>query len=409
VISATRETFNASNIELVRAFYPYLFGTKNNPEYRIGRALELAKQNPTRTDISDNYFNRYLIFGDPATRLMIPRYRFSVTPVDSLRRLAKVPLEGTITDGGKSIPYSGTLQVTARGPRIHKKYVIAAGYNIEYTMPGRVFYRGNIPISGTGFSTSLVVPKDIMPDSPDSEIRYFASGEGKNASWMTNNLAVGSFDPNAPIDTSGPDIKLSFDGKAFKSGDYVRRQPTLTATFTDPSGINIYGNRGHNVTVTLDRTEVNVITDNVEFMGGHTNATATFAFPVLTPGEHTVEVSVYDTYNNVSKIEVTMNVVGSETGDVAIQDLLNYPNPMGGDGTTFTFSLTDDAGSADIKIYSLSGRLVDTIRFSAGYGFNQIDWKPRHALANGVYFYKLTVRSLNGRKATKIEKLAVMR
>jgi hypothetical protein len=371
--------------------------------------MELTKKNATHTDISDNYYNRYHIFGDPATRLMIPRYRFSVSPVDSLRRLAKISLDGTVTDSGKPVPYSGTLQITARGPRIHKKHVIAAGYNIEYTMPGRTFYRGEIPITGTGFATSIVVPKDIMPDSADSEILFFASGEGKNASWMTENLPVGPIDPNAPGDTAGPEIRLSFDGKVFESGDYVRRQPTMTVTFADPSGINIYGNRGHNVTVTVDRDEVNVITDNVKFAGGHTNAAATFAFPILTPGEHTLEVSAYDTYNNLSKKEVTMNVVGSETGDVSIQDLLNYPNPMGGDGTTFTFSLTDDAGSADIKIYSLAGRLVDTMRFSAGYGFNRVAWKPRHALANGVYFYKLTVRSLNGRKATKIEKLAVMR
>ncbi len=409
VISATRETYNDPNITMVKTFFPFLFGTQKNPEHRIGRALELTKKNATRTDISENYYNRYHIFGDPATRLMIPRYRFSVAPVDSLRRLAKLTLDGTITDAGKPIPYTGTLQITARGPRIHKKYVIAAGYNIPYTMPGRTYYRGEIPISGTGFATSVIVPKDIMPDSDDSEILYFASGEGKNASWMTENLPVGSIDPNAPGDTAGPEIRLSFDGKAFESGDYIRRQPTMTVTFSDPSGINIYGNRGHNVTVTVDRTEVNVITDNVKFTGGHTNATATFAFPVLTPGEHILEVSAYDTYNNVSKKEVTMNVVGSETGDVAIQDLLNYPNPMNGDGTTFTFSLTDDAGSADIKIYSLAGRLVDTVRFSAGYGFNQVAWKPRHALANGVYFYKLTVRSLNGRRATKIEKLAVMR
>jgi hypothetical protein len=60
-------------------------------------------------------------------------------------------------------------------------------------------------------------------------------------------------------------------------------------------------------------------------------------------------------------------------------------------------------------VYSQSGRLVDTIRFPAGYGFNQIDWKPPFSLANGVYFYKLSVMSVNGRKASKIEKLVVMK
>jgi hypothetical protein len=131
--------------------------------------------------------------------------------------------------------------------------------------------------------------------------------------------------------------------------------------------------------------------------------------PILSPGEHTFEMSVYDSYNNVTKIEEKMFVIGSDTGDITIQNLLNYPNPMKRDGTTFTFSLTDDAGYADIKVYSQSGRLVDKMQFSAGYGFNQLFWKPSADIANGVYFYKLTVRSLNGRKASKIEKLVVMK
>ena len=90
-------------------------------------------------------------------------------------------------------------------------------------------------------------------------------------------------------------------------------------------------------------------------------------------------------------------------------NLLNYPNPMDSHGTTFTFNLTDDVRYAEIKIYSQAGRLVDTCKFSAQYGFNQVDWKPPFSIANGVYFYKLAVKSVNGRNASKIEKLVVMK
>jgi hypothetical protein len=409
VISATRDTYNDPNMTLNKAFYTNLFNSKKNPEYRIGLALKLAKTIPQRMDIVDNNFNRYVIFGDPATRLLVPRYRIAASPVDSLRRLEKINLDGNVSDSDRVIPYTGALTVTAQGPILSKKYIIAAGWEIPYTMPGRTFYRGEIPISGEGFRTSLVIPKDLTSVTSDSRILFFAAGEGKEAAGVLDNLPVGGVDMAAPNDVAGPEIKLSFDGKSFENGDYVKRQPTLTAVLTDPSGINIYGNRGHNITVTLDRTEVTVLTDKVTCIGNYSNGVVTYLFPSLTPGEHTLEVSAYDSYNNATKKEVSLNVVGSQTGDVAIQNLLNYPNPMRSGGTTFTFSLTDDAGSADIKIYSLSGRLVDTVRFSAGYGFNQVPWKPPFELANGVYFYKLTVRSLNGRKASKIEKLAVMR
>ena len=134
-----------------------------------------------------------------------------------------------------------------------------------------------------------------------------------------------------------------------------------------------------------------------------------YTLPILTPGEHNFEMTVYDTYNNATKKRVSAFVVGSETGDVTIQNLLNYPNPMDSDGTTFTFTLNDDVKYADIKIYSQSGRLVDRAKFNAEYGFNQFYWNPPVILANGVYFYKLSVISINGRKSSKIEKLVVMR
>lgn len=409
VIAATRDTYNSSNVELNRAFYINLFNRNKNPDCRIGLALKLAKANLQITDISLDYNNRYVIFGDPATRLMVPRYGFTVSPVDTLRLLQKVGLAGSVSDAAKGIPYTGTLTVTARGPAISKKYIIAAGYEIPYTMPGRTFYRGEIPISGEGFRTSFVVPKDLASETSAANILLFATGEGKEAAGILENLPIGAPDPTAPGDVSGPEIRLSFDGKSFESGDYVKRQPSLTAILTDPSGINVYGNRGHNVTVTLDRTEVTVLTDEVTCRGACTNGVFAHTFPILIPGEHTLEVNAYDSYNNVTKKEAILNVVGSETGEISIQNLLAYPNPMRSDGTTFTFSLTDDAGSADIKIYSQSGRQVDAIRFRAGHGFNPVFWKPPFELANGVYFYKLTVRSLNGRKATKIEKLAVIR
>jgi hypothetical protein len=409
VIAASRETFNYSNKQLSLEFYKNLFNTKTNPENRIGIALRDAKRIYFDADIYENFSDRYIIFGDPALRLAVPRYSFATAPMDSLLKLQKTHVEGNVRNGTNPVPYSGTLYVTARGPIIHKQYVVNAGWYVDYTVPGKIFYRGEIPIGGNSFNTPLVVPKDVVSDTRESRIFLFADGGAHDASGIIDNLGIGGIDPNAPLDTGGPEIKLSFDGKAFEDGDYVKRLPTLSAVLTDPSGINIYGNRGHNLTLTLDHSEVLVLTDKVKSIGGCTTAVLEYSLPQLSPGVHILEISVYDSYNNVTKKEVKLNVVGSETGDIAIRDLLNYPNPMRREGTTFTFSLTDDAGSADIKIYSQSGRLVDTLRFSAGYGFNQVFWKPSAEIANGVYFYKLTVRSLNGRKSTGLEKLIVMR
>lgn len=417
VIASANQTYQSDNSVLTKAFYPNLFNTKKNPEYRIGTALKIAKgvrDDPnfsfvfTKSILVD-YFNRYILFGDPATRLMIPRYTVTASAADTLFRLQKVDIPGEVKNGSTPISYKGTLSVEAQGPVINKRYMMAGGYPINYTAPGKLFYTGDISISGNRFSSAFVVPKDISAENSESKISFFATGELKEASGLLEHRSIGGLYPGAPIDITGPEIKLSFNGKVFESGDYVRRQPTLQAVITDPSGINIYGERGHNITLTLDKSDITVVTDRLKFTNGYAQGTLEYMLPILSPGEHTFEMSVYDSYNNVTKIEEKMFVIGSDTGEITIQNLLNYPNPMKRDGTTFTFSLTDDAGYADIKVYSQSGRLVDKMQFSAGYGFNQLFWKPSADIANGVYFYKLSVRSLNGRKASKIEKLVVMK
>ncbi len=409
VVAATRETYNSSNNDLAEQFYHYLFNTDANPEHRIGFAMQQAKRSVANHDFETNFAELYILFGDPGLRLSAPRYTVATSTPTTLHQLGKTPVAGSISDNGRTVPFNGTLHITARGPIQRKQYITHRGSNLYYTMPGKVFFRGNVPIGESGFSAAFVVPKDVESGTTDSRVMLFAEGENNAASGIVDKIAVAGLDPNAPEDTAGPEILVSFDGKPFEDGDFVKRQPVLSATLSDPSGINVYGNRGHNVTVTIDNSDMFVLTDKVTAAGGYATATVDFHLPQLVPGEHTLVISAYDTYNNVTKKEVTLNVVGSDTGDVAIRELLNYPNPMRTEGTTFTFSLTDDAGSADIKVYSQSGRLVDTIRFSAGYGFNRVFWKPASEIANGVYFYKLTVRSLNGRKSTKTEKLIVMR
>jgi len=410
-IAAARFTYNNSNVNLNKSFYKNLFDREKNPDCRIGLALQLGKAKHN----TDKNSYLYVLFGDPATRLMCPRYSFNLAEVDTVYRLQKIDIHGSIKDNLNTIPYEGTLHIKAHGPKIHKTYT-NNDIVIDYTIPGKIFYNGEIDISGESFDASFIVPKDLSSDiseskdfKKESKILFFATGENTEASAVLDNFYVGGIDPEAPADNTGPEILLSFDGKSFNDGDYIRRQPTLSAEIIDNSGINILGSRGHNIKLLVDKTEAIVLTDRFKSTNSYTSGIVEYKLPVLFPGEHTFEFNAYDSYNNASKKSVTANVVGSETGDVTILNLLNYPNPMSSNGTTFTFSLNDDVRYAEIKIYSQSGRLVDTIKFNGEYGFNRINWKPPVILANGVYFYKITVRSINGRKSSKIEKLVVMR
>ena len=409
VVAATGATYSEDNFKLGSKFFSNLFDIDTNPEMRVGIALKQAKIiNGTNSNSQ-----HYLILGDPATRLMAPRYKIATAPMDSIALLQKLEITGSITNGATPASLgSSKLYVKAHGPRIERSYT-SHDNTVTYTMPGTVFYNGEIDLSGDDFDVSMVVPKDLGTGGDNTVIRLFDTTGNPSvpeAAGIISSFRIAGLDKDAPDDITGPEISLSFDGKQFEDGDFISRQPILKASFSDPSGINIIGQRGHNIMLTIDDTETTILTDHYRAINGYTSGVIEYdGLPVLSPGEHTFELSVYDAYNNASRKRVQAFVVGSETGDVAISDLLNWPNPMGYNGTSFTFNLTDDARSAEIKIYSQAGRMVDSMRFAAGYGFNQHFWTPPFTLANGVYFYKLTVQSVNGRKTSKIEKLVVMK
>ena len=406
VIAATRFTSNTRNVNLNKTFYQYFFDQSSNPEYRLGESLARGKAQHH----GDNNSNRYVLIGDPATRIANPRLHFNLADIDSICRLQKLDIVGSVQGENTTIPYEGTLSVKARGPRIYKTYS-ANKLLIDYTAPGKLFHYGEYAISGENFTSSFVVPKDLSESNhggSESKIFFFATGQDEEAAGVIENFSIGGIFPNAPDDRSAPEIRFSFDGKLFNDGDYIRRQPNMTVEISDESGINIMGNRGHNIKLLIDKSDSYVLTDRFMTINGYTTGTVEYQLPVLSPGEHLFEFTAYDTYNNAAKKTVTVNVVGSESGDVAIINPLNYPNPMENDGTTFTFSLDDDVRSSNIKVYSQSGRLIDTVPCSPEYGFNQIFWKPPVTLANGVYFYKISIVTMNGRKSSKIEKLVVM-
>ena len=93
--------------------------------------------------------------------------------------------------------------------------------------------------------------------------------------------------------------------------------------------------------------------------------------------------------------------------------MVNYPNPFEED-THFTFQFQSPTGFGDvkIKIYTVTGRLIQELEGIAQPGFNKLYWDGRDRdgdkLANGVYLYKIIVDD-GQHKIEKIEKLAVLR
>jgi hypothetical protein len=111
-------------------------------------------------------------------------------------------------------------------------------------------------------------------------------------------------------------------------------------------------------------------------------------------GEHLIEISAFDNYNNYSQVELTINVLQED--DELVQNMVNFPNPFKGQ-TDITFS-TAFSGLADLKIYSISGKPVASLQdIDINSGFNAIPVRAEddygHPLAAGVYFYVLELHT----------------
>ncbi|MCK4591715.1 MAG: T9SS type A sorting domain-containing protein, partial [Candidatus Latescibacteria bacterium] len=97
----------------------------------------------------------------------------------------------------------------------------------------------------------------------------------------------------------------------------------------------------------------------------------------------------------------------------SIRNPLCYPNPMNSE-TVFTYELTQPAQQVKVKVFSISGRLIDEFEGEITRGYNraprgELSWISPVPLANGVYLYKIIAKNSDGKKAEVIEKLSVLR
>ncbi|MCD6101725.1 MAG: T9SS type A sorting domain-containing protein, partial [Candidatus Cloacimonetes bacterium] len=95
-----------------------------------------------------------------------------------------------------------------------------------------------------------------------------------------------------------------------------------------------------------------------------------------------------------------------ETNKFALNQ--NYPNPVV-NSTNISFSLPKNADNVELKIYNIKGQLVKKFKMqNAKCGMNSMVWNGRDnsgkPVANGIYFYKLSID-----KTEIIKKMIILR
>jgi hypothetical protein len=412
MISATRVGFHGSNIILARNFHNQMYRTSRT-HVPVGLALMEAKVRSQGggTERGQRNIQRYSLIGDPATRLVLPRYTVEMVLPDTLRALQEVQVTGRVfrPDGVAASEYQGTAVVQA-----FDSAEISRLEDLSYLQLGSPLFRGTVEVKNGRFEAGFRVPKDITYKGVRGRVSaYLWSEEQPPAFGSVEGLQLVGTEQGVEPDQRGPEISVTFVGQQnFKSGGFVPTSPVLLASISDDGGINVTGETGHEILLTVDEAVTKVTESFTNATGTYREGTLKYQITALEPGEHVIRLKAWDSFNNSSVTEVEVRVGAAD--DVIISDVLFYPNPLDGRARRghFTFNLFNPTTSLRVQVFSLSGRQVDEVEAEPLLGYNQVEWQPPADLANGTYLYRISVTSRNadGRvgKAVKTAAFQVM-
>lgn len=404
-ISATRVGFHNSNVILARRFHRLMYRSGRS-DVPVGLALMEAKQLEGIGEENRTNVQRYSLIGDPAQRLNRPRLQVQLTVPDSLEALMLVDVSGQVLgmDGAPRTDYQGEAVVRA--------FDSSAASQVEglpYEQLGSPMFRARVAVQDGRFQTKFRVPKDITYRSNRGRLSAYVLDDAgvEPAFGARTELVLQGTATDAGVDADGPEIAIAFAGQAgFRHGDFVAPQATLAAVLSDANGINITGETGHEIELWLDDAEVTAVTEFFTNLTDHTQGVVEFPLGMLEPGEHSIRLKAWDTYNNSSSAEVMFVV--AEAQDAALTGVLFHPNPTTQGTGDFIYTLTAPTQSVNIQVFALSGRRVASVVGDAGLGYNQVAWRPDD-LANGTYFYRVDARLESGDSVTRDGWVQVMR
>jgi hypothetical protein len=426
VLSSARLVFSTQNARFNEIYYSNLF-TSSGETARIGDAF-VATRTITGNRTNDEKFH---IYGDPTLRLAVPKFQAVITSMtpDSIVALSTVEIKGEVRkDGQLWSDFNGKALINTFDSKKFVRNIPEAGGIQTYFLPGNSIFRGTTRVQNGKFSAKFIVPKDISYGGKLARVSTYFWNEETDGSGYRDNILVSGSTANL-VDTEGPEIRVYFKGQEnFVTGDIVDETPTLVVEVADTvSGINIAGEIGHRLTLTIDPDQETCLSELNRFLGITTiDITDLFQFnegdhlrgkvefPLNFPKEvevggkviscvapngedrHTLVVKAWDNSNNSTAVSLEVLVVHEE--GLVLMDVMNYPNPFQ-EQTTFSFISNRDA-EVQIKIYTISGQLIRTLPREytfAKSGFNMIEWDGRDeegdVPANGIYLFKLIVRA----------------
>jgi Peptidase family C25 len=431
LFTTTRLVYSSPNFILNRNFYEnFISGIKLGEQPRMG---DLYKQ--TKVDqANDGNARNFTLLGDPALRLNYPIHDVvtteingnpvTETSIDTIKALQLVTVKGYVksrTGTGVLSNYNGTIY-----PTIYDKPITIETLGQDADSPQMTFktqrniiYKGKASVVNGYWTFTFPVPKDISYQYGFGKISYYVeNGVRDQDGHGVKELVIGGSDTANFCDNIGPAISLYMNDTKFANGGTTDENPTLLAMLADTNGINTVGTGiGHDLVAILDNNtnEPYVLNDYYEAnLNSYSRGTVRYPFTNLKDGPHTLRVKAWDVCNNSN--ETTLDFVVARTAGLALEHVLNYPNPFT-TNTCFMFehNRPNQSLNVQVQVFTVSGKIVKTINTtlsSNGYRADCINWNGLDdfgdKIGRGVYIYRLKITDETGNKADKYEKLVIL-
>jgi len=429
LFSTTRLVYAQQNYLLNQQIFNYLFAkNSNNERMTFGDVIRHAKNN-TGSETETNKRN-FSLLGDPALKLGYPMINvvsdsingYSAAGfVDTLNALQFVTIKGHIESNGViQTNFNGIVYPTVFDKK-RQFYTLAndGGNAYPYKLQNNIIYKGKTTVSNGHFVFSFYIPRDISYVIDLGKISYYSDNNVNIDAHGYDKVLIGGISPDNICDETGPGIKIFLNDENFVNGSITNQSPKLIAIVWDSLGINTVGNGiGHDITCIIDNNTSHAILLNDYFeadLDSYNSGRIEYMLSNLEPGLHTLTVKCWDVCNNSA--EATIEFIVAESSELVIDHVLNYPNPFTTQ-TAFYFNHNQPNTPLDVilQIFTITGKIVKTIEaqiLTSSFLSNPIYWDGKDDygdnIGKGVYIYKMKIRSPNGNKVEKIEKLVILK
>lgn len=399
--------------------------------------------NPLFSDITNRF--AFSLLGDPAMHLPGGSYNVKIEtlggedltldrePADYpvMKAAQKVTVTGCVTDkdGVVMDSFNGKIDITMqdaevacqtlgnpipKGEENNENVIEMAPHPFNERTTRLANFQTNV--ENGRWEAEFVIPTEILDNfSPARLAAYAWTESGLSANGSTEKFYVYGFDETTEADIQGPEITMmALNHRGFVDGGVVNETPVFIAEFNDPSGINLSD-------LGIGR-QLNLLVDDQLYYGLGSNftpdpeqfgaGTLRYQLPEQQPGDHTLVLTVWDNAGNFTKQSLSFTVAANKAPE--IMDLTTDCNPA---STAVVFSIGTDRPlsslGSEIEVFDISGRKVWSDSQSATDADSNVSvrWDLTDGsgarVPRGIYLYRATLRTADGKTVSKTKKLAV--